>query len=84
MPIKEKPLKRRNPNNPQIKSYTEAIRRGQKNIHVVYRDEKKWEVKRLGSNRGEGFFLTRNRHLYVPVKLRKEAEQKLLFTVEMA
>jgi len=49
MPTKSVPLKRRNPNNPQIKSYTEAVRRGQKSYHVVHSDGH-WEVKRIGGN----------------------------------
>lgn len=42
------PLKRRNFKNPQIKTYTDAIRCGQKNLHIVYRGEEGWEVKRIG------------------------------------
>ena len=49
MAAKSIPLKRRNPNNPQIKSYTEAVRRGQRSYHVVH-SEGHWKVKRVGGN----------------------------------
>ncbi len=49
MSPREIPLKRKNKNNPQIKSYTDAIKRGQKNIHV-FPKEGSWEVKRIGSD----------------------------------
>ncbi len=55
MTIKEKPLKSRNLNNPQLKSYTEAVRRGQKNLHVVFRKEKGWEVKKIAEPKGRIF-----------------------------
>ena len=49
MAAKSVPIKRRNHSNPQIKSYTEAVRRGQRSYHVVH-SEGKWEVKRIGGD----------------------------------
>jgi hypothetical protein len=49
MAPREIPLKRNNKNNPQIKSYTDAIKRGQKNIHVFQKDGE-WSVKRIGAS----------------------------------
>ncbi len=49
MAPKEIPLKRNDKNNPQIKSYTDAIKRGQKSIHIFPKDGK-WEVKRIGNS----------------------------------
>ena len=51
MAAKSVPIKRRNPNNPQIRSYTEAVRRGQKGIHVIRSSSNgQWEVKRIGGD----------------------------------
>jgi hypothetical protein len=49
MSPKEKPLKRNNKNNPQIRSYTEAIKRGQRNIHVFQKDGE-WAIKKIGAS----------------------------------
>lgn len=54
MPNKFLPLKRRNPNNPQIKSYTEAIRHGRNSYHILP-EENGWKVKQIGSEAGELF-----------------------------
>lgn len=54
MAIKDKPLKRINPDNPQIRSYTEAIRHGQNSYHVLP-DEDGWRVKRIGDSRESNF-----------------------------
>ncbi len=49
MAPKEIPLKRNNKHNPQIKSYTDAIKSGQKNIHIFPKQDS-WEVKKIGSS----------------------------------
>ena len=54
MAAKDLPLKRRNPNNPQIKSYTEAIRHGRNSYHILP-EENGWKVKQIGSPSGELF-----------------------------
>jgi len=59
MSVKSVPLKRRNKNNPQIKSYTEAIRRGQKSVHVLH-DSGVWAVKKIGADSLAGSFKTVN------------------------
>jgi len=48
MAPKEIPLKRKNRNNPQIKSYTDAIKRGQNNYHV-FPTNQGWRVKQIGA-----------------------------------
>src|SRR3989338_1879461 len=58
MAAKSVPLKRRNPNNPQIRSYTEAVRRGRNTYHV-FREDQGWKVKKIGA-RSEGVFDTKN------------------------
>lgn len=61
MTIKNIPLKRRNPENPQIRSYTDAVQRGQNSYHVLYSDKKKgWAVKKIGTP-DERFFSTQNK-----------------------
>lgn len=50
-------LKRRNPNNPQIKAYVEAVKRGERNYHVVP-NGKGWVVKKPFSSRASGTFDT--------------------------
>jgi len=54
MAIRDIPLKRKNPDNPQIRSYNEAIRHGQKSYHVLP-SEKGWKVKRIGDREAEVF-----------------------------
>ncbi len=49
MAIQDKPLQRRNLKNPQILSYTDAIREGQKSYHVFPR-EGAWVIKRIGQD----------------------------------
>lgn len=59
MPITKVKLKRKNPNNPQIKSYTDAVKSGQKSYHVVsVRDG--WAVKRIGQSSSSGVFATKD------------------------
>ena len=41
---------RTNQNNPQIKAYKEAVERGKRNHHVVYKEDS-WKVVRGGSER---------------------------------
>src|SRR5436853_5768101 len=48
------PLKRKNPNNPQIKAYTEAIRSGKNSYHVLPGKEG-WRVKRIDDPTAETF-----------------------------
>ena len=50
-------LKRINPNNTQIKSYGEAVRKGQKSQHVI-KIEDGWALKRAGSARVSRIFNT--------------------------
>lgn len=54
MAIKDKPLRRINPDNPQIRSYTEAIRHGQNSYHVLP-GEDGWRVKRIGDSKESSF-----------------------------
>ncbi|MBI2355708.1 MAG: DUF2188 domain-containing protein [Candidatus Doudnabacteria bacterium] len=61
MAPKEIPLKRNNKNNPQIRSYTEAIKRGQRNVHIFPKDGE-WKVKRIGA-REEKRYSTRDEAL---------------------
>jgi len=55
--IKETHLKRNNARNPQIKSYTDAIKRGQKTYHILP-SPKGWKVKKIGSSE-VGIFQTK-------------------------
>jgi len=54
MPTKDLPLKRRNPDNPQIRSYTEAIRHGRNSYHILP-EENGWKVKQIGSSASDIF-----------------------------
>jgi|SRR3989344_5535974 len=76
MAPKEIPLKRNNRNNPQIKSYTDAIKRGQKNIHVVSRDGE-WQVKRIGRDSHSGTFTTQKAAVTEAIKIAKNNNSEL-------
>lgn len=47
MTIKLKPLKRRNPNNPQIKEYVKAIEDGKNALHILPSGHG-WKIKKIG------------------------------------
>jgi uncharacterized protein YdaT len=48
-----------NQNNPQIRAYKEAVERGKRDHHVVYKDES-WKVIRGGSERAIETFETQH------------------------
>jgi hypothetical protein len=50
-------LKRRDPNNPQIKSYVEAIKKGNNSQHVVPRNSR-WAVRSGGNSKTSKIFNT--------------------------
>lgn len=58
MTIKYIPLKRRNLNNPQIHSYTEAIRLGQESYHI-FPEDSGWEIKQIGIRSSIELFATK-------------------------
>ncbi len=45
--IQEKPLARRNPNNPQIREYIDAIERGKDTLHI-FSSGNGWKLKKIG------------------------------------
>lgn len=45
--IQEKPLKTPDPNNPQIKEYTDAIERGKDALHILPTSDG-WKIKKIG------------------------------------
>ncbi|MEI8230072.1 MAG: DUF2188 domain-containing protein [Candidatus Peregrinibacteria bacterium] len=52
--MNKRPLPRRNLNNPAIREYDRAVRRGQESYHVVPH-EHGWTVKKLGTSKGHTF-----------------------------
>ncbi len=60
MAIKEIPLKRRHLDNPQIHSYTEAIRLGQKSYHI-FPTKEGWQIKRIGMPSSVEMFTTKEK-----------------------
>lgn len=58
MTLRKVQLKRNNPNNPQIKSYTKAVRDGQKNYHVLPTDGG-WKVQVVGRSAQTGKCVTK-------------------------
>jgi hypothetical protein len=55
--MNKKPLRRPNPNNPQVASYVRAVKKGLEAQHVVH-SSKGWSVKRAGASRASGVFST--------------------------
>lgn len=47
--IQEKPLARRNPDNPQIREYIDAIERGKDTFHI-FPTEEGWTIKKIGGS----------------------------------
>lgn len=55
--MKKKRLKRKNPDNPQIRAYADAVRRGQNSQHVVPKGGG-WAVKKSSAARASKLFDT--------------------------
>ncbi len=53
----KKTLYKTNQNNPQIKAYKDAVKKGQTSHHVIH-NENGWVVKRAGSSRASQIFTT--------------------------
>lgn len=52
-------LKRKNPNNPQIQAYSDAVKKGLSSQHVLPSDGQ-WAVKKAGSSRASKKFISKN------------------------
>ena len=74
------PLKRRNANNPQIKSYVEAVQRGQKSIHILYDKDGggSWKVKRIGAHGNEGVFSTKDEAFFHAREIARENDTEVI------
>ncbi len=74
--MKRRALPRRNPNNPVIREYDRAVRRGSESYHVVPH-EHGWAVKRVGASKGNVF--DRQEHAVDDARKRAKKEGTELF-----
>lgn len=74
--MRRKVLKRKDPNNPQIKAYVEAVKKGERNYHVVP-NGKGWIVKKPFSSRASGVFNTQREAIGFGKKQAKNQQAEL-------
>ncbi|MBD3300524.1 MAG: DUF2188 domain-containing protein [Candidatus Moranbacteria bacterium] len=74
--MKEITLKRRNLNNPQIKAYEKAVRKGLLAWHIVY-DNSNWVIKRLDSKKSFRVFDTQKEAIDFGKKLARDKKTEL-------
>jgi hypothetical protein len=77
MPIKKVPLKRKNPNNPQIRSYAEAVKSGQENYHVVAVKDR-WNIRQIGKTSGIKAYDTREEAITHAISMARKQKGEII------
>ena len=70
-------LKRRDPNNPQIKAYSQAVENGYKIQHVLPSKDG-WIVKTAGDSKASGVFEKQNSAIKFGTKIAKNKKTELV------